>query len=1090
MPPVTGILVRNKQNPALGPGRIVKSDGQGRVTIRFLWHNTSYMVDPRTAPLERYTLFGFAPVRLQADGTGQLQDGYVTRRLSGDANSEYVYEVVIPDEEGWSTATVKESALAPLPPTTIHPLEQFRTLTWQSPKRFVRRWKMQLAESNWYQDSGGITAFLGARVHPMGHQLYAARRVLWDRAPRFILADEVGLGKTIEAGLIVQSLRVHKPNLRVLIVTPGSMARQWQTELYLRFGAQAYKHVDSISLHGRSVRDRKVLLSGDNLIVTATALQAYPEARLILAQQSWDVVIIDEAHQFPPGTELYAFFHSLARASNGLLALSATPSKRQMTSLAGLLALVSPDVYEPDGHEFLAQRISIQRDVWDRLSFTSKYLDAAHNEGTELEAEDLEYLAEQWENILADDQVVTSLVAQLKEGRQAAADELVAYVQEFHRLDHRIIRTRRSALAGQKHNWSERVFDLIEYDPDNDESVLSNHLDELPQADEGDSAQLALRGLYYRAFCSTPARLTDFLKERQASLGKAREESNLVDPIGLLTADPSPADEEFLIRQIVQTTAPLQGEAKWLSIAVELAEHWKSQNGPHARVRDLAAWLRQHLEESPDHQILLFAQDREVVVELTRVLQSLLAKIPVKPFHHGMGEDDLAKAALQFQRNKDCRILVSDELGGEGRNFQNASALIHFDLPWSVSRIEQRIGRLDRVGRGAERPVNSVILCGPTPTERAVFETHSEVFRVLTQSVGGLEYSLPRFQRGFNEAICRGPAHINEFAESLRPQVEEELHDVDKAFDLSLDASKVHLSEAQRLAELLSEEDNLKKDSYTIIEWAGKLGINIKKQNDKTWELKWTADELQRKLQLPRSSYFMNGTFERRRALRDDNLQLFSPGHPLVDALTADLHSSAEGRATVMFVKMGQAYVGRLFALILCRCVLNETTLKGKSSSPGIILRAQRYLWPDVQSALFELHPNQEPAATLATDSALTLALRTPAALSSHHKPITPNELNSGLDDVKSLWISVEEAIPSAIDHIRELRKGLTGEAADRLSQDLRAEMGYLSWLHERSSEDAAEHLAAEIESRQALVEGVRDEQIKVEAVAVLIGAS
>lgn len=1089
MPSVTGILVRNKQNSALGPGRVIKSDGQGRVTIRFLWHDTSYTVDPRTAPLERYILFGFAPVRLQADRTGQMLDGYVTRRLSGDDDSECVYEVMIPDGEGWSTATVKESALAPLPPTTIQPLEQFRTLTWQSPKRFIRRWKMQLAESNWYQDSGGITAFLGARVHQMGHQLYAARRVLWDRVPRFILADEVGLGKTIEAGLIVQSLRAHKPDLRVLIITPGSMARQWQTELYLRFGAQAYKHVDSTSLHGRTARDRKLLLSGDNLIVTATALQSSQEARHFLAQQSWDVVIIDEAHQFPPGTELYAFFHSLARTSRGLLALSATPSKRQMTSLSGLLALVSPDIYDPYDHEFLAQRISIQRDVWDRLSFTSKYLDAAHNEGADLEAEDLEYLAEQWGDILADDQVVTSLVAQLKDGKQEAADELVAYVQEFHRLDHRIIRTRRSALTGQKNHWSERVFDLIEYTPDSDESVLSNHLEELPQADEGDLAQLALRGLYYRAFCSTPTRLADFLKERQGVLGVAKEVSHSVDPIGLLTADPSPADEEFLVRQILQTALPLPGEARWLSIAVELAEHWKAQTGLHARAKRLASWLTQHLEESADHQILLFAQDRAVVVELTRELQSLLPKIPVKPFHHGMKEDDLAKVALQFQRNKDCRILISDELGGEGRNFQNASALVHFDLPWSVSRIEQRIGRLDRVGRGAERPVRSVILCGPTPTERAICEIHSNVFRVLTQSVGGLEYSLPSFQRELNEAICRGPAHINELAESLKPKVAEELHDVDEAFELSLDASKVHLSEAQKLAELLGEEDSLKKDSYTIIEWAGKLGINIKKQRDNTWELKWTADELQRKLQLPRSSYFMTGTFDRRRAIHDDSLQLFSPGHPLVDALTADLHSSGEGRASVMFVKMGQRYVGKLFALLLCRCAVNEKTLNMQPHSPGLILRAQRYLWPDILSALFELHPGQEPAATLATDAALTLALQTPTVLSSHHRPITPNELNSGLDDVKELWASVEEAILLADDHIRELRSGFTGEAANRLSQDLRAELSYLSWLQERRSEDAAEQLAAEIESRQALVEGVRDEQIKVEAVAILVAS-
>src|SRR4029079_14312547 len=133
--------------------------------------------------------------------------------------------------------------------------------------------------------------------------------------------------------------------------------------------------------------------------------------------------------------------------------------------------------------------------------------------------------------------------------------------------------------------------------------------------------------------------------------------------------------------------------------------------------------------------------------ELTRDLQTLLPDIPVKSFQHRINESDLARIALQFQNNKDCRILVSDELGGEGRNFQNASALIHFDLPWSVSRIEQRIGRLDRVGRGADRPVNSIVLWGPSPMEKAVLAVHSGVFKVLTKSAGGIEYALPRLQR-------------------------------------------------------------------------------------------------------------------------------------------------------------------------------------------------------------------------------------------------------------------------------------------------------------------------------------------------------
>jgi ATP-dependent helicase HepA len=339
------------------------------------------------------------------------------------------------------------------------------------------------------------------------------------------------------------------------------------------------------------------------------------------------------------------------------------------------------------------------------------------------------------------------------------------------------------------------------------------------------------------------------------------------------------------------------------------------------------------------------------------VIQTRLPGISVQMFHHGMDEADLAHTALQFQRNQDCRILVSDELGGEGRNFQNAGAVLHFDLPWSVARLEQRIGRLDRVGRGADQPVESVVVLGPIAVESALYDIHDQVFRVFTRSVGGLEYALPRMQRALNEALCRGRDALDALVASLSEQVRQELEEVDEAFELSLDASKHQLGSAEELAEWLSDSGNDPEAATTLAKWAGRLGITTRVRADQTSDFKWTADSLLRHPSGLRTEGFISGTFSRQRALDDESQQFLSPGHPLVDALMEDMETSPEGRACVMAMHLGAGYRGRLFALVLVRCDLDEQRFSGYRLPHGLRLRARRFHIPEVQVALVELHP-------------------------------------------------------------------------------------------------------------------------------------
>jgi ATP-dependent helicase HepA len=1075
-------LVRIVGSRDLGPGRLTGFDGVGRAQVRLIWTATEVAVDPNN-DMERYELFPGTPVALKRSGKVGALHAIVTGQADRPKDGHWIYPVRISGEERKknSDATVSEADLEPLRPVPVQPLDHLRCLAWDSSEQFLRRWTLRLIESGHIGDTGGIPALLGARITPMGHQMYAVRRVLWDRVPRFILADEVGLGKTVEAGLIIQALRTFNADLRVLVLAPGSMARQWQTELYLRFGALPFSYIDGVTWGKASTEERRRLLTRQHLIVTTTLLQAIPAVQQILKTTAWDLLVIDEAHQYPPGSGLYEFFHEIARKTHGVLALSATPSKRELLSLSGLLSLVSPDVYSPKKTDALTQRIDKQRGIWDRLSFTRKTLDAAKTEGKALEAEDLTFLADEWSGLIPEDSVVENLLSQMRAGVSDAAEQLVAYVQEFHRLDHRIIRTRRSTLQKQPRHWSERRVVELSYEISNAEALVVNHLDALPAAKIDASRRNVLRGLYYRMFAETPSRLLNFLQVRRGAFDRGPTNPTH-DFLSLLSADPSPADEAVLIDSVARSAPPLTDELTWLNSAIGLVEEWIDVEPICGKVRALADYLSQ----SGRRQSLIFAQDQAVVEELCKTLSELVPGVSIKPFHYGLEETVLAKTALDFQRNRSCQILVSDELGGEGRNFQNADAVVHFDVPWSVARIEQRIGRLDRVGRGAVRPVLSVLCCGPTPLEAALRHIHKEAFRVYTRSVGGLEYALPKLQMKVTDAVCKSPAALIDLAGELQALIDKELSDVDEAFDLSLDASKVQLRDAQELAQILDEPGDPHSEGVAFAKWANRLGIQSRKRGA-TWEFQWDQDSLLRPLEGLPEKHLVAGTFNRARALNDESEQFFGPGHPLVDGVLRDLAKAPEGRASVIGAQLGDTYVGRWFALILCRCRPGEKEFLSKEISPGLRLRAARHSWPQIGPVLVELHPGKEVAATIVKDARLTTLFRGPNTISAAHKEIPANLLGASIDTA-DLWAAVEEAIQIGERCIAERRSDIAKNAAASLRDDLSPEIGFLRWQRANSGTKGRRTLDKELTARDTLIDSVEREEVDIDAVAIVVG--
>jgi superfamily II DNA or RNA helicase len=984
---------------------------------------------------------------------------------------------------------IEESAVAPAPPDPDDAVEILESLNWRAPFRFFARWNMRKRLARWYEDSDGIPALLGSRVKPMGHQIYAARRVLWDRSPRFILADEVGLGKTIEAGLVLQGLLAANPELTVLVIAPGSMTRQWLSELYLRFGARAFTHMDSARWRTVTAKERQALLQSDRLIVSTTVLLSNAEAQAALLERAWGLVIVDEAHQFEPGDGFFPFLEALSHRAEGFLALSATPSKREVKGMLGLLSLVAPDVYRPTDLAGLEKRLAVKQVVWDRLAFTTSMQMEASHEGMMLDPEALQMVVDEWQGVVDDDPVVAELLGRLKLGQADALDELVAYIQEFYRIDHRLIRTRRATLSALGTRFSQRQMETIEYEPSATESILSAHLDKLAELTGLSEEQWELCGLYHRAFSYTPQRFQQLLAERSAAVaaGPTGQAESLV---AAYRSDPGPQEEAIIISELLACVPSFEGEGLWLDQAQNLAKDWVRESSRGCeRLMAAVRWVKQHLAAMPDAKIIIFSQDRVVAEAMAQTLEKSFGAAYVATFHHGLPEERLAEVATRFQRQPSCHVLVSDELGGEGRNFQMASAVLHLDTPWSLARLEQRIGRLDRIGREPEHPVISVVMRGPGSVEQEVQALHHEVFQVFTRSVGGLEFALPRLQRQLHDAACAGREALVAARVEMAKEVQAAIKQSDEEFDLALDSARPEIKRASDLAEVI-EQAGFDGTLTDVRAWGRVIGVEGSPSDNADMEFKWSNANLTQSLPgigvAGPGPHRFHGTFNRHRALAMENLQYFAPGHRLIDALVASLHRGPEGRATVFMRELGPQYQGRLYMLLLGYCSIQP----GEASIPaGLLTRAHRRLWPQVACSSLVLLPGQDEAARLVEDPTLKRLLEAGYQGKAAEPKIEPEMLLDAIPQIQYLWQAVNAAVPLGLAAIREARRPLVEAAVRDLAEDLRHEMGFFRGRIARGGRTPEVAQAREeLKLRETLLERVGSEAVELDAIALVFG--
>lgn len=707
----------------------------------------------------------------------------------------------------------------------------------------------------------GIVGYNGARMLPIPHQIAAARYALLFGRTRFLLADEVGLGKTVEAGLIVSTLRKYFPAWKTALFVPESLTVQWAFEMYGKFGKAIFRLDQESELF-----DDEEDEDDPGMIL--------PHARAIkwAATRKPEILVVDEAHQVLRDASLCDAFVKLSRNAHAVLLLTATPSSGDGGNLDKLFRMVDPEYYELFRYEKqLNTLLARQGDVEDFLAA----LRDPESDGTEI--------VRRWEAVGIEDNELTARVLSLKINPRETMvrAKLAAVVTDRYYPRARILRYQRKFLA-RDYEMPERVEEPVEYSASRQElavrGVVRRWLDlahEQGHADHTDYQDIA--AILVHASHSSPLAVQQWCEARRGKL----------ETHGGVTADPIHRSRELLA-----TLELLRGEDDVLEDLEYEAARWaREAKAVDVKGRQLARLARY---EAMLRQLLELAKRED---EPLRALIFTSFECNVKPLYlllnKGLGEDvevfsisaemewrERERSAFAFQECRGPCVLISDELGGEGRNFQFANVLFHFDLPLASWVLEQRIGRLDRVGRDPDLDVDSQVLVASEQLDEAIYEFQREGVNVFNESLAHVEDSVEGLSRRLVRACIAGGAEgVRELVEPVAAELEKRREREEIGLLTRRDTG---FEDVKRLVPQLHDDEELKRLGKAVSTYTRLLGSVVDHHAGKTTLTVGMHHPLHAVTGVLSE---MQGYFNRREAVRHERLEFFSAGHPFVRSL-------------------------------------------------------------------------------------------------------------------------------------------------------------------------------------------------------------
>lgn len=552
-----------------------------------------------------------------------------------------------------------------------------------------------------------------------------------------LIADEVGLGKTIEAAIILQELKARIDVKRVLIVCPSRLTQKWQDELQTRF-SEYFPILDGQRIQ-RLIHD--VRRDGENarfqFIGSFESLRRTEVLELLQAlDTSIDYLIIDEAHHMRnSSSKTNSLGKALADKSTAVTLLSATPLQLGNRDLFHLLQMIAPEDFE----DFA---------TFEQLMEPNKRITSAQ---VAIREQDYQQASEHLSEIrdaFASNAIYQHIVR--------ALDVPYSNITPVKRVELQRLLSDLNVLSAIMNRTRKREFE-------DDVAVREPHTIAISLSEEEqalyDAVWRATRQDYARNYGAQrkPPGFITVMRERQAASCLPATRTFLEamydkqsDPLGVeQTEFQFPAGDDESIDKVA---------AGWTTDDIRHIRNMAKDLERDTKLQELLKIVRTVLAEPAQPRILLFSYFRHTLEYLERQLK--LQDIQVGMIHGGINTWTRNERIREFRQGETFRILLSSEVGAEGLDFEFCDVLINYDLPWNPMQVEQRIGRLDRFGRttGQKIRIFNFIIAG-TIEERILSRLYDRI-QVFEHSVGGLEAILGETIKELSE-IALSP-HLSE----------------------------------------------------------------------------------------------------------------------------------------------------------------------------------------------------------------------------------------------------------------------------------------------------------------------------------------